>query len=104
MRPMTSSRPNSERSSTDETSVAGHHRSVASHVGLLLISAYKVAFSPWFSGTCRFVPGCADYTSEALVRHGFARGIWLGFRRLCRCHPFGGHGYDPVPHDRPVTR
>jgi putative membrane protein insertion efficiency factor len=67
-------------------------------VGLALIRAYKLVLSPWFAGSCRYVPGCADYTTEAIQRHGLLRGGWLGMRRLARCHPFGGHGYDPVPH------
>ena len=64
---------------------------------LAAIRAYKVLLSPLFTGSCRFVPSCADYTSEAIARFGAARGIWLGTRRLGRCHPFGGHGLDPVP-------
>ena len=61
------------------------------------IRIYKLTLSPLFAGSCRYVPGCADYMSEAIERHGVIRGGWLGTKRLCRCHPFGGHGYDPVP-------
>ena len=67
------------------------------NVALALIRVYKVTLSPLFAGSCRYVPGCADYMSEAITRHGVVRGGWLGTKRLCRCHPFGGHGYDPVP-------
>jgi putative membrane protein insertion efficiency factor len=48
-------------------------------------------------GCCRFIPSCADYTSEAIATHGAIRGTWLGLARLSRCHPLGGHGLDPVP-------
>lgn len=97
MRPMSLSRPSSERFSTGETSPDDLVPSVPAQLGLALIRAYKAVFSPWFAGSCRFVPGCADYTSEAVARFGLLRGSWLGFRRLCRCHPLGGQGYDPVP-------
>lgn len=63
-----------------------------------LLRAYKVLFSPLFAGSCRFQPSCADYMAEAVRRHGASRGVWLGLRRLSRCHPLGGHGLDPVPH------
>jgi uncharacterized protein len=66
-------------------------------VALWLIRVYKVTFSPLFAGSCRYTPGCADYMSESIARFGFFRGGWIGTKRLCRCHPFGGHGYDPVP-------
>lgn len=46
---------------------------------------------------CRFVPSCSTYAVEALEHHGAIRGSWLSARRLCRCHPWGGQGYDPVP-------
>jgi putative membrane protein insertion efficiency factor len=46
---------------------------------------------------CRFVPSCSTYAIEALEVHGAARGSWLATRRLCRCHPWGGQGFDPVP-------
>jgi putative membrane protein insertion efficiency factor len=98
MRPMSPSRPNSERSSTVGTSLSDPDPSGPARVGLALIRAYKVLLSPWFTGSCRYVPGCADYTSEAVARFGLLRGSWLGARRLGRCHPLGGHGLDPVPH------
>jgi putative membrane protein insertion efficiency factor len=47
---------------------------------------------------CRFQPTCSSYALEAIERHGAARGSWLAVRRLSRCHPWGGHGWDPVPH------
>lgn len=50
---------------------------------------------------CRFEPTCSAYAAMALAEHGAARGSWLAVRRLARCHPFGGHGWDPVP-ERPV--
>jgi hypothetical protein len=67
------------------------------NLALALIRIYKVMLSPLFAGSCRYTPGCADYMSESIARYGVVRGGWLGTKRLCRCHPFGGHGYDPVP-------
>lgn len=46
---------------------------------------------------CRYVPSCSTFALESIEVHGAVRGAWLGTRRLCRCHPWGGHGYDPVP-------
>jgi putative membrane protein insertion efficiency factor len=64
---------------------------------LLALRGYKLVLWPFFRGSCRYLPGCADYAAEALQRHGLLRGSWLAVRRLSRCHPLGGHGYDPVP-------
>jgi putative membrane protein insertion efficiency factor len=63
---------------------------------LRLIHAYQWVLGGRVS-PCRYVPSCSSYTAEAVEVHGAARGTWLGVRRLCRCHPWGGHGWDPVP-------
>ena len=63
----------------------------------LAIRAYQVAVSPLLGPACRFEPSCSRYAHEAIGTHGVWRGAWLALRRLTRCHPFGGHGYDPVP-------
>ena len=62
-----------------------------------LIRFYQVAVSPWTPAACRFHPTCSHYAAEAIRRHGSARGGWLALRRIGRCHPWGGSGYDPVP-------
>jgi len=66
---------------------------------ILFVRAYQVTLSPLFSGCCRFEPSCSNYMIEALQRHGVFKGLYLGIRRLLRCHPFGDSGYDPVPLD-----
>ena len=71
-----------------------------SHMARLLLSVlrlYRRAISPMTPPSCRFTPTCSAYAEEAIRRHGAGRGSWLAFRRLARCHPFGGSGYDPVP-------
>ncbi len=71
----------------------------------VLIRLYQLVLSPTLmvltGAGCRYEPSCSAYMSQALETHGVARGLWLGTRRLCRCHPWGGSGYDPVP-PRPV--
>ena len=61
------------------------------------LRAYKLTLSPLIGTRCRFAPTCSEYAAEALIRHGPLRGGALAVRRLCRCHPWGGAGYDPVP-------
>jgi len=70
---------------------------------LVLIRVYKVLLSPLFTGSCRFVPSCSEYTAEAIRRYGLLKGCWLGVKRLGRCHPLCEAGYDPVP-DRAIDR
>jgi putative membrane protein insertion efficiency factor len=67
---------------------------------LAFLRFYKVFISPLFAGSCRFLPSCADYASEAVARHGVGYGSWLAARRLCRCHPLCQGGLDPVPDTR----
>jgi putative membrane protein insertion efficiency factor len=62
-----------------------------------LIRFYQVMISPWTLPSCRYQPTCSHYAKEAIEVHGALRGSWLGLRRLLRCHPWGGWGYDPVP-------
>ncbi len=64
---------------------------------LLPILIYKNLISPYLAPRCRFYPSCSEYAAEALRRHGAARGLYLGARRLLRCHPFHPGGFDPVP-------
>jgi hypothetical protein len=64
---------------------------------LILIRGYQRGISPMLPAACRYTPTCSAYAAEAIRRHGAARGGWLAARRLARCHPWGGHGYDPVP-------
>lgn len=61
------------------------------------IRIYQCCISPMFPPSCRFTPTCSQYAVEAITRHGAVKGLWLTVKRLCRCHPWGGSGYDPVP-------
>lgn len=63
----------------------------------LPVRAYRLVASPWVGRSCRFQPTCSEYALEALERHGGLKGGWLAAHRICRCHPWGGSGYDPVP-------
>lgn len=61
------------------------------------IRFYQLCISPLFPAACRYTPTCSQYAIEALTVHGPFKGSWLAIRRICRCHPWGGSGYDPVP-------
>ncbi|MGQ9642680.1 MAG: membrane protein insertion efficiency factor YidD [Ignavibacterium sp.] len=64
---------------------------------ILLIKIYQIFISPLFPSSCRYTPTCSQYTLEALKKYGVLKGLWLGIKRISRCHPWGGSGYDPVP-------
>lgn len=61
-----------------------------------MIDLYQKIPGSWHN-KCRFIPTCSDYTKEAITRYGVMKGCKLGIKRLCKCHPFGSSGYDPVP-------
>lgn len=72
-------------------------RAGARRLAVGLIRAYQVAIAPALGAACRYEPSCSRFAIEAVETHGLWKGGWLAARRLSRCHPLGGHGYDPVP-------
>jgi len=70
---------------------------IAGYIVALPVRLYRVLWSPWVGRNCRYQPTCSAYALEALERHGAIKGSWLALRRIGRCHPMGGDGYDPVP-------
>ena len=61
-----------------------------------LVRGYQLILSPYLPASCRFMPTCSDYMLQAIEKHGAWRGLRAGLRRIGRCHPFGGFGYDPI--------
>jgi putative membrane protein insertion efficiency factor len=70
---------------------------------LAAIKLYQLTLSPWLGRQCRYLPTCSAYAAEAIERFGALRGSWLALKRLGRCHPWGGSGYDPVPEGSEVA-
>jgi len=64
---------------------------------IFLIKIYQIIISPLIGQNCRFLPTCSEYTIDALKTHGLFKGLFLSIRRISKCHPFGEHGYDPIP-------
>lgn len=71
-------------------------RSVINAPFILLIKLYQYLLSPLLPNACRYTPTCSQYSIEAIKKYGPLKGIWLGVKRISRCHPWGGSGYDPV--------
>ena len=65
-----------------------------------LIKFYKIFLSPFLGANCRYIPTCSDYAIQAIEHKGILKGIYLSFKRMLRCHPFGSSGYDPVSNKR----
>ena len=64
---------------------------------VMMIRFYQLCISPLTPPSCRFTPTCSQYAIQALRKHGIFKGGWLTIKRIARCHPWGGSGYDPVP-------
>lgn len=67
------------------------------HLFIIPVRLYQLIVSPMLPPSCRFTPTCSQYAIEALEKHGVIKGGWLTLKRIARCHPWGGSGYDPVP-------
>lgn len=66
-------------------------------IAILFVKFYQAAISPLLPNSCRYTPTCSQYAIEAINKYGALKGSWMGLKRILRCHPWGGHGYDPVP-------
>ena len=72
-------------------------KKVIEFIVLLPVYVYRICISPFIPPRCRYVPTCSQYSIEAVKKHGVLKGGWLAIKRILRCHPWGGSGYDPVP-------
>ena len=75
----------------------GHMTAIVALLLRATIRAYQLLLAPVLPPACRYLPSCSQYADEAIATHGPLRGSLLAARRICRCHPWGGSGYDPVP-------
>jgi putative membrane protein insertion efficiency factor len=71
---------------------------------IIPIKLYKWLISPLLPMACRHVPTCSEYAMQAIMVHGIFKGTWLAVKRIARCHPWGTHGYDPVPEKKINTK
>ncbi len=77
--------------------VLDRKRTISQKIGIKVVRFYQLGISPYLGGNCRFQPTCSQYTIEAIDKYGLIKGAYLGSKRIGRCHPFGGSGYDPLP-------
>ncbi|MBN2163876.1 MAG: membrane protein insertion efficiency factor YidD [Pontiellaceae bacterium] len=86
-------------STADRPESGRWHRlvSLPARGAVLLVRMYQKLISPFLGQRCRFHPTCSQYCIDAITQHGMVRGLWLGLKRICKCHPFHPGGYDPVP-------
>jgi len=78
-------------------SIANHIAAVASWILIKFVRLYQLTLSPFLGQNCRHYPTCSTYTIEAIQEWGPLKGVWLGIKRILKCHPWGTSGYDPVP-------
>lgn len=78
-------------------SITGMISALTVRILIVPIWFYQMAISPLMPPSCRFTPTCSEYARQALIKHGPVKGLYLAVRRILRCHPWGGSGYDPVP-------
>ncbi len=71
---------------------------------IILIKFYRLTISPILPSSCRHIPTCSQYSIEAFQKHGLFKGFWLSLRRISKCHPWGTHGFDPVPEIYPEKK
>lgn len=81
----------------DSNIVLQNIRKVIGWIFILPVKIYQWVISPLLPNSCRYTPTCSQYMIEAIKKHGPIKGGWLGIKRIGRCHPWGGHGHDPVP-------
>ncbi|MEQ9424458.1 MAG: membrane protein insertion efficiency factor YidD [Cyclobacteriaceae bacterium] len=86
-----------EQKVQDQTVEDAQKPSLFSRIYILPILFYKYSISPLIPPSCRYAPTCSTYAVEAILKHGIFKGTWLGIKRISKCHPWGGQGYDPVP-------